>query len=64
MASANERNHHVSPQPVPSSQSLLSSLLLSAAVVLVEAFSPHGADNLTIQVTASGLAALFIHLWG
>jgi hypothetical protein len=34
------------------------------AVVFVEAASPHGADNLTIQVTASGLASLFVHLWG
>lgn len=42
--------------------SLLASLLLSAAVALIEAASPHGADNLTIQVTASGLAALFTRL--
>jgi phytol kinase len=48
--------------PLP--QSLLSAILLSAAVVFVEAVSPHGADNLTIQVTASGLAGLFIRLWG
>ena len=48
--------------PLP--QSLLSGLLLSVAVVFVEAASPHGADNLTIQVTASGLAALFIRFWG
>ena len=49
---------------LPLDRSLLASVLLSAAVVLVEAFSPHGADNLTIQVTASGLASLFIRLWG
>jgi hypothetical protein len=30
------------------------------AIVVVEAASPHGADNLTIQVTASGLAYLFL----
>ena len=48
---------------LPLSRSLLSSLLLSVAVVLVEAASPHGADNLTIQVTASGLASLFVYLW-
>lgn len=46
------------------SRSLLSSLLLSLAVVFVEAASPHGADNLTIQVAASGLASFFVHLWG
>jgi phytol kinase len=46
------------------SLSVLSALLLSLAVVFVEAASPHGADNLTIQVTASGLAALFMRLWG
>ena len=49
---------------LPSSHSLLSSILLSVAVVFVEAASPHGADNLTIQVTASGLASFFLHLWG
>jgi len=49
---------------LPITYSLLSSLLLSVAVMFVEAASPHGADNLTIQVTAGGLAALFIRLWG
>jgi dolichol kinase len=49
---------------LPLAPSLLSSLLLSAVVVFVEAASPHGADNLTIQVAASGLASLFVHLWG
>ena len=49
---------------LPLSHSLLSSLLLSVVVVFVEAASPHGADNLTIQVTASGLASFFVHLWG
>ncbi len=49
---------------LPLARSLLSSIFLSGVVVFVEAVSPHGADNLTIQVTASGLAALFVHLWG
>jgi len=49
---------------LPPARSLLSSILLSVAVVFVEAASPHGADNLTIQVAASGLASFFLHLWG
>ena len=49
---------------LPVTHSLLSAVLLSMAVMFVEAASPHGADNLTIQVTASGLACLFIRLWG
>jgi phytol kinase len=49
---------------LPVSHSLLIAALLSMAVMFVEAASPHGADNLTIQVTASGLAYLFIRLWG
>ena len=49
---------------LPLDRSLLGSVLLSAAVVLVEAFSPHGLDNLTIQITAGGLASLIVHLWG
>jgi phytol kinase len=49
---------------LPLVRSLLGSILLSAAVALVEAFSPHGADNLTIQVTASGLAYFLVRLWG
>jgi phytol kinase len=49
---------------LPLTRSLLSSLLLSAVVVGVEAASPHGADNLTIQFTASGLASLFVHRLG
>jgi phytol kinase len=44
--------------------SLLAALLVSSAIVVVEAVSPHGADNLTIQITASGLAHLFSQLWG
>jgi phytol kinase len=45
---------------LPPVRSVLSSLLFSMAIVVVEAASPHGADNLTIQVTASGLAYLFL----
>ena len=48
---------------LPFAKALISSLLLSFAVVMVEAFSFHGADNFTIQITASGLAYLFIRLW-
>lgn len=48
---------------LPSAKAIISSLLLSFAVVIVEAFSFHGADNLTIQITASGLTYLFIRLW-
>ena len=44
---------------LPLARSLLSSFLLALAIVFVEAISPHGADNLTIQVMASGLAYLF-----
>jgi len=47
---------------LPTGSALLSALLLSAAVAFVEAVSFHGADNLTIQVAASGLAYLFIQL--
>ncbi len=43
---------------------LLSAILAAGAIAAVEAISPHGADNLTIQVTASGLAYLFWRLWG
>jgi len=48
---------------IPPARALLSSAVLSAALVLVEAVSFHGADNLTIQVTASGLAYLFLKVW-
>lgn len=49
---------------LPVGRSIFGAVLLSAAVALVEALSPHGADNLTIQVAASGLASLFIRMWG
>lgn len=49
---------------LPFSKACVSSFLLSTALVLVEAFSFHGTDNLTIQMTASGLTYFFIRLWG
>jgi phytol kinase len=49
---------------LPFGRSVTGAALLSTAVVLVEALSPHGADNLTIQVAASGLASLFVQMWG
>ncbi len=49
---------------LPLEKAFLGSLLLSLAVVLVEAFSYHGADNLTIQITASGLAYFFLKIEG
>ena len=48
---------------LPAEKAVLSSLILSTALVFVEAFSFHGADNLTIQVAASGLAYLFLKMW-
>ena len=48
---------------MPFSSAFISSLLLSVMLVLVEAVSFHGADNLTIQLTASGLTYLFIQIW-
>jgi dolichol kinase len=47
---------------IPFPKAIISSVLLSVAIVLVEAVSPHGADNLTIQVTASGLTYLFLKI--
>lgn len=44
--------------------SLVAALLVSIVIVAVEALSPHGADNFTIQIAASGLACLFSRLWG
>jgi len=49
---------------LPWTQALLSSLILSIVLVFVEAFSFHGADNLTIQVAASALTYLFLKIWG
>lgn len=46
------------------SSSLLSALSVGGVIAAVEAVSPHGADNLTIQLTASGLACLFVRIWG
>lgn len=47
-----------------SRRAFISSLILSTILVFVEAFSFHGADNLTIQVTVSALTYFFIKLWG
>jgi phytol kinase len=47
----------------PFAKALIASLVLSVVLALVEAVSFHGADNLTIQVTASGLAYLFLKIW-
>jgi phytol kinase len=44
-------------------EAMLSSAILSVIIVLVEAISFHGADNFTIQVTASGLTYLFLKIW-
>lgn len=41
----------------------LGSLLLSLVLVFVEALSFHGADNFSVQVAASGMTFLFLHLW-
>lgn len=48
---------------LPIEKAIVSSLILSTTLVFVEAFSFHGADNLTIQVTASGLTYFFLKLW-
>jgi phytol kinase len=52
----------VSLYQLPFAKALVSSVLLSVVIVLVEAISPHGADNLTIQVAASGLTYLFLKI--
>jgi phytol kinase len=48
---------------LPFARALVSSAILSVVIVLVEAISFHGADNLTIQVAASGLTFLFLKIW-
>jgi phytol kinase len=48
---------------LPPGKSLIASFVLSFVLTLVEAVSFHGSDNLTIQVTASGLAYLFLKIW-
>ena len=47
----------------PLAKALIASLVLSVVLALVEAGSFHGADNLTIQVAASGLTYLFLKIW-
>jgi len=49
---------------VPFEKALIASFALSVILTLVEAISFHGSDNLTIQVTASGLAYLFLKIRG
>jgi phytol kinase len=49
---------------LPTIAAVLSSLCLSIVIAFVEAISFHGADNLTIQVAASGLAYFFVRIWG
>lgn len=48
---------------LPPVKAAFSSAVLSVAVVVVEAVSFHGADNLTIQVAASGLTYLLMKIW-
>ena len=48
---------------VPFAEAAMASAILSVVIVLVEAVSFHGADNLTIQVAASGLTYLFMKIW-
>ncbi len=48
---------------LPVANALAASAILSVVIVLVEAASFHGADNLTIQVAASGLTYLFLRIW-
>ncbi len=47
----------------PHAKALVASLVLSVVLTLVEAVSFHGADNFTIQVTASGMTFLFLKIW-
>ncbi len=49
---------------LPTIAAIMSSLCLSLVITFVEAVSFHGADNLTIQVAASGLAYFFVRIWG
>ncbi len=46
------------------SAAMLAALSVGGAISAIEAISPHGADNLTIQLTASGLTCFFVRLWG
>lgn len=48
---------------LPFSFSLLSSFLISIILVFVEALSFHGADNFTLQITASALTYFMVRLW-
>ncbi|MFB0565929.1 MAG: hypothetical protein ACETWK_09665 [Candidatus Aminicenantaceae bacterium] len=42
--------------------SFISSSIISVVIVIVEAFSFHGADNFTLQVSASAIAYFFIRV--
>jgi phytol kinase len=48
---------------LPLTDALVASAILSVVIAGVEAASFHGADNLTIQVAASGLTYLFLKIW-
>lgn len=47
-------------QGTPLALAVWPSLLCSAAVTIVESFTPHGLDNLTLQVVAAGMATLLV----
>jgi len=47
----------------PFAKASIAAAILSIVIVFVEALSFHGADNLTIQVAASGLTFLFLKIW-
>jgi len=47
----------------PFAKALIAAAILSIIIAFVEAISFHGADNLTIQVAASGLTYLFVKIW-
>lgn len=48
---------------LPFSKAVISAFLLSLILVFIEAYSFHGADNLTIQLTVGALTYFFIRLW-
>ena len=50
----------VSAMGVPIATGIMVSALCAVGVTLVEAFSSHGLDNLTIQVAASLIAYLIL----
>src|SRR5690606_11741904 len=46
--------------PLPATTALTTALLIGIVTAVVEALSHHGLDNLTIQIAASGAAALLL----